>query len=257
MSKELYCGIDLGSSRAKLVLLDDKKEILGFSVLKSGSNFKDTAQRALDIVLKDIGSVQSEIKSTVSCGYGRENVEFADGHKTELGCHAKGSYHYFPFAINVIDIGGQDNKIIKINKEGKRTSFKMNRKCAAGTGAFLEEMAMRLEVELSDMNEIAKTAKGIVTIGSYCTVFSATEVLEHIRHGEKVEDLIKGLFTSVIKRILEMDSFEDQIVMSGGVVEHNPLIAEIISAQTGTDILTAEHPQLTGAVGAALYAMEL
>lgn len=257
MSNGFYCGLDLGSSRAKLVLIDKDKNILGQTIVRSGSNFNTTANNALSKVLSENNLYKNDLIATVSCGYGRENVEYANAHKTELGCHAKGSFHYFPFAINVIDIGGQDNKIIKIDEEGKRRSFKMNRKCAAGTGAFIEEMAMRLDLNISDLNNIAKTAQNTVTIGSYCTVFSATEVLEHIRHGKKVEDLVKGIFASVIKRIIEMDSFEDRIVMSGGVVQHNPLIAELMSKEIGKEVLTAEYPQLSGAMGAALYALEL
>jgi len=257
MSKDFYCGLDLGSSRAKLVLIDEDKNILGQSITRSGSNFNTTANNALNKVLSENNLDKDNLIATVSCGYGRENVEFANAHKTELGCHAKGSFHYFPFAINVIDIGGQDNKIIKIDENGKRRSFKMNRKCAAGTGAFIEEMAMRLDLNISDLNQIASSAEGLVTIGSYCTVFSATEVLEHIRNGKKVEDLVKGIFASVVKRIIEMDSFEDKVVMSGGVVQHNPLVAEMMSRELGIEVLTAKYPQLTGAMGAALYALEL
>ena len=255
-NKKIYCGVDLGSSRTKLVLIDENKEILATSVMKSGWDFATTAQKALIESLKAAGLKRSDVEATVSCGYGRENVLFADNHKTELACHGRGAYHHFPFAINVIDIGGQDNKIIKIDENGKRKSFKMNRKCAAGTGAFIEEMAMRLDIDLGEMNTVAKNAKGIVTIGSYCTVFSATEVLEHIRRGEKVEDLVKGLFTSVIKRIMEMESFEDEVVISGGVVAHNSIIADIFSEKLGREVLYSENPQLTGALGAALYALE-
>ncbi len=257
MSERVYCGVDLGSSRTKLVLIDKEKNILASSVIKSGWDFSLSAEKALADALAKAGLSRSDIKATVSCGYGRGNVMFASEHKTELACHGRGSYHRFPFAINIVDIGGQDNKIIKIDKDGKRRSFKMNRKCAAGTGAFLEEMAMRLDVELSQMNEVAKNAKGMVTIGSYCTVFSATEVLEHIRRGKKVGDLVKGLFTSVIKRIMEMESFEDAVVISGGVVHHNPIIADILSERLGKEVLKAEQPQIAGALGAALYAMDL
>jgi activator of 2-hydroxyglutaryl-CoA dehydratase len=132
----------------------------------------------------------------------------------------------------------------------------MNRKCAAGTGAFLEEMAMRLDVPLEEMNALAETSTEPVKIGSYCTVFSATEVLENIRKGIKVRDLAKGLFYSVVKRVFEMDSLEGRVVMTGGVVAYNPLLVKIASEELGVDILVAEYPQLTGAIGAALYALE-
>ena len=199
----------------------------------------------------------SKIVHTVSTGYGRNNVNYSDDTKTEIGCHAKGAFHYFPKEMTVIDIGGQDNKIIKLDHEGRRTNFKMNRKCAAGTGAFLEEMSARLDIPLEEMDDLARQSTEMVELGSYCTVFSATEVLEKIRQGKKVPDIIKGLFFSVIKRVFEMDLITDHVAMTGGVVEHNPFLVEMVREKTDSEILLPEHPQLTGAVGAALFAMEL
>ena len=155
-------------------------------------------------------------------------------------------------AMTIIDIGGQDNKVIKVDNEGRRTNFKMNRKCAAGTGAFLEEMSTRLDIPIEEMDALAKQSTEMVELGSFCTVFSATEVLEKIRQGKKVSDIIKGLFYSVIKRVLEMEIITDSITMTGGVVEHNPFLVEMVKDKTGAEVLTPEHPQLTGAVGAAL-----
>jgi predicted CoA-substrate-specific enzyme activase len=183
-------------------------------------------------------------------------VSFSQDTKTEIGCHARGCFHYFPMAITVIDIGGQDNKVIKLDDDGRRLNFKMNRKCAAGTGAFLEEMAMRLDIPLEDMDGLARQSEHMVELGSYCTVFSGTEVLEKIRQGIRVPDLVKGIFYSVIKRVLEMDSLAGRVVMTGGVVANNPYLVEMVRETVDHDILVPEHPQLTGAVGAALFAME-
>ena len=158
--------------------------------------------------------------------------------------------------MTIIDIGGQDNKVIKVDEQGRRVSFKMNRKCAAGTGAFLEEMSMRLDIPLEDLDGLASSAEQMVELGSYCTVFSATEVLEKIRQGKKIPDIVKGLFFSVIKRILEMDTLTDKVVMTGGVVAHNPYLKKMVEEMTGREILVPEFPQLTGAVGAALFALE-
>jgi predicted CoA-substrate-specific enzyme activase len=206
MIRKAYAGIDLGSSRTKAVLLDENKIIIGYSVKKSGSDFALTANECLRDSIKMASIEADNIVNTVSTGYGRTNVKFANHHKTEIGCHAKGCFHYFPYRISIIDIGGQDNKIIKLDENGKRLGFKMNRKCAAGTGAFLEEMAMRLDVPIEEMNSLAEKSTEMIKIGSFCTVFSATEVLENIRMGKKVQDLAKGLFFSVIRRVLEMDS---------------------------------------------------
>jgi predicted CoA-substrate-specific enzyme activase len=159
-------------------------------------------------------------------------------------------------AMTIIDIGGQDNKVIKLDNEGRRINFKMNRKCAAGTGAFLEEMSSRLEIPLEDMDSLARESTEMVELGSFCTVFSGTEVLEKIRQGKKVPDIVKGLFFSVIKRVLEMEALSNNVVMTGGVVAHNPYLVQMVSDITGLKILTPEYPQLTGAVGAALFAMD-
>jgi len=156
----------------------------------------------------------------------------------------------------VVDIGGQDNKVIKIDKDGHRVSFKMNRKCAAGTGAFLEEMALRLRLPLGDLDGLARSADGEVALGSYCTVFTATEVLEKIKAGHRVDRIVRGLFHSVVKRILEMEVLSDTVVLTGGVIEHNPFLAELIKQHTKSPVRIPPHPQITGALGAALYALE-
>jgi predicted CoA-substrate-specific enzyme activase len=201
------------------------------------------------------GAREKEIVSAISTGYGRKNVAYARDTKTEIGCHAKGCFHYFPFSTTVIDIGGQDNKIIKVDDNGLRTSFKMNRKCAAGTGAFFEEMAMRLDIALEDMDDLARQSENMVKLGSFCTVFSATEVLENIRQGKKLPDIVKGVFFSMIKRVLEMDSLTEKVVMTGGVVAHNSFLVKMTEEIIDRKILVPEFPQLTGAIGAALYAM--
>ena len=141
-------------------------------------------------------------------------------------------------------------------KKAGGPAFKMNRKCAAGTGAFLEEMSLRLNIPIEEMDALARQSQEMVKLGSFCTVFSATEVLENIRQGKKVTDIIKGLFFSVIKRVLEMDALTEKVVMTGGVVAHNPFIVTMAEEIIGRKILVPEHPQLTGAIGAALYALE-
>jgi predicted CoA-substrate-specific enzyme activase len=156
----------------------------------------------------------------------------------------------------VVDIGGQDSKIIKLDAQGKRIGFKMNRKCAAGTGAFLEEIAHKLDIPLSDLNDLAQKASKTARIGSYCTVFTATEVLDRIRAGEDIGDIVRGLFDSVAKRILEMDTLTGRVILTGGVVAFNDIVADLLSARTGTKVKIAPHPQEMGAFGAALFAFD-
>ena len=254
-SKSIYAGVDVGASRTKVAILDPDKNLIGYDVRKSGVDFTATADACLVSSLKMADAPVEDIAYVVSTGYGRKNVSYRNETRTEIGCHAKGCYFYFPLAITIIDIGGQDNKIIKLDESGRRTGFKMNRKCAAGTGAFLEEMSPRLDIPLDEMDGLARQSQAMVKLGSFCTVFSATEVLENIRNGKQVTDIIKGLFYSVIKRVIEMDSFSDNVVMTGGVVANNPYLVTMTEEIIGRKILVPEHPQLTGAVGAALYAM--
>ena len=251
----IYVGVDLGASRTKVAVVDARREILGRAVRKSGTDFAATAESCLDAALSMAKANRSDIAAAVSTGYGRDNVAFARQTRTEIGCHAKGCYFYFPQAMTIIDIGGQDNKIIKLDPDGRRLGFKMNRKCAAGTGAFLEEMALRLDIPLEAMNDLAEKARGSVELGSYCTVFSATEVLEKIRQGAAVPDIVNGLFMSVIKRIMEMDSFTDTVVMSGGVVAYNPHLVKMLQEKIGRPVLVPDYPQFSGALGAALFAL--
>lgn len=255
-SRPVFAGVDVGASGTKVAILDLKKNLIGYSVKKSGTDFTATADLCLELSLKMADISEKDIIATISTGYGRKNVSYANNTKTEIGCHAKGCYFYFPFAITIIDIGGQDNKIIKLDNNGKRTGFKMNRKCAAGTGAFLEEMSARLDIPLENLDDLACKSENMVRLGSFCTVFSATEVLENIRQGSKLPDIIKGLFFSVINRVLEMDSLTENVVITGGVVANNPFIAKMTEDIIKRKILVPEYPQLTGAIGAALYAME-
>jgi len=249
-------GIDSGTSTTKAVIIDDQKIVKGSFVKKSAADLKGSAMVSFEEAMKRAGISRDEVEFITATGYGRKNVSFAHDTKTEIACHSRGCYHYFPEAITVVDIGGQDSKIIKLDAQGRRISFKMNRKCAAGTGSFLEDIAYKLDIPLGDLDRLARGSQKETAIGSYCTVFTATEVLDKIRVGEKVEDIVKGLFRSVVKRITEMDVLTGRVVMSGGVVAFNPIVAELLSAQLQREVAIAPHPQEIGAFGAALFAME-
>jgi predicted CoA-substrate-specific enzyme activase len=252
----VFAGIDVGSSRTKAAVLDQGGGLVGRCVQPSGTDFAVAAESCLESALSMANATRGDIARTISTGYGRKNASLSDDVRTEIACHGAGCYRSFPFAISIIDIGGQDNKIIKLDGDGRRLSFKMNRKCAAGTGAFLEEMSLRLNIPLEDLNDLASRATDMLKLGSYCTVFTATEVLESIRRGRKVEDIVKGLFYSVIKRVLEMDSLTENVVMTGGVVAHNPYLVTMAEEMIGRKVSVAKYPQLTGAIGAALFAMQ-
>ena len=251
-----FAGLDCGTATTKAVIIDRNREILGSFVRRSGANLMESAESALNEALKRAGLERADVGIIFATGFGRRSVSFAQESKTEISCHATGCHYYYPEEITVIDIGGQDNKVIKLDASGRKTSFKMNRKCAAGTGAFLEEMAYKLDMPVSELEGLARRSTAGTELGSFCTVFTATEVLDRIRGGERLEDIVRGLFNSVAKRILEMERLTGRVIMSGGVVAYNPIVAEIISERAGVNVEVAPHPQEMGAFGAALFAME-
>jgi predicted CoA-substrate-specific enzyme activase len=259
--KKAFVGIDVGTTTTKAVVVNASKKVLGRFIRRSGADLAAAATMAFEEALAGAGITREAVQAITATGYGRKSVpkagSFAHNTKTEISCHGRGCYHYFPQAITVVDIGGQDNKIIKLDAQGKRTHFKMNRKCAAGTGAFLEEIAHKLDVPLGDLNGLARAATRTAQIGSYCTVFTATEVLDRIRDGERLDDIVRGLFDSVARRIVEMGTLSGRVVMTGGVVAFNDIVAQLLSAQAGVEVEIAPHPQEMGAFGAALLAQEL
>ena len=253
---QYYCGVDIGASAAKLGLVDEERQTVARAVAKSGVDYAQTARRCLAEALSNAGLAEEHIQRSLSTGYGRDNVPWAGETATEIACHSKGAFHHIQQAMTVVDIGAQDCKMIHLDGDGRRTSFKMNRKCAAGTGSFLEEIALRLDLPVSDMNGLAEKSTKEVSLGSFCTVFSATEILAKIRAGERVENIVKGAFRSVLKRIVEMGTVEGVLVMTGGVVAHNPLLATLAEASFGTPAQVPPDPQCVGAFGAALLALE-
>jgi predicted CoA-substrate-specific enzyme activase len=251
-----FCGIDIGASAAKLALIDPEGRIVAKAVRRSGIDYAQTAETCLLDALKFAGIERENVTAAFSTGYGRDNVPWVDGKMTEIACHGRGAYFHLRRAMTIIDIGAQDSKVIHLDAGGRRVGFKMNRKCAAGTGSFLEEIAFRLDLPLSNLNGLAEASTGEVSLGSFCTVFAATEILEKIRAGQKVEDIIKGAFRSVVKRIAEMDQVQADLVMTGGVIAHNPYLARLVEESFGCPVHVPPEPQFTGALGAALFARD-
>ena len=250
---KMYAGIDIGSCTTKSVVIDEQGNLLGSDVRRSGIDYKTVARESLSAALQ---GKNMEGITVVSTGYGRHNVSFAAHAKTEIACHARGAYFYVPHAVNVVDIGGQDNKVIQLNEKGQTVDFKMNRKCAAGTGTFIEEIAIKTAIPIDNLDELARKSQKQVKIGSYCTVFASTEVLSLIRSGVQAEDLARGVFESVVARVLEMIPLADTVLLCGGVVAYFPIVAEIFRVHVKGEVIVPPHPQLTGAFGAALFARD-
>jgi len=253
---EYFCGIDIGASAAKLVIVDDEGRIAGKAMQRSGVDYTQTARILLDQAAEIAAIDPARIVKSLSTGYGRDNVPWSDGKMTEIACHGRGAYFHFRKRMTVIDIGAQDSKVIHLDADGRRISFKMNRKCAAGTGAFIEEIAYRLALDISELNALAEQSTNNEPLGSFCTVFAATEVLAKIRAGVDVADIVRGAFCSVVNRIVEMDRVEGVLVATGGVVAHNPFLATLLGRTLDTEAHMPPDPQYTGAFGAALFATE-
>lgn len=226
------------------------------AIRRSGVDYAAAAGACVEEALAHAGITRTHIVRSIATGYGRDNVPWSDGKMTEIACHGRGAFYHFPQRTTVIDIGAQDSKVIHLDDEGRRIGFKMNRKCAAGTGAFLEEIAHRLDLPLGELNALAQRATRELTLSSFCTVFAATEILARIRAGDKVEDIVKGAFRSVIRRIEEMDPVDGTVVMTGGVVAYNPFLAVLAEEVFSRPVRVPPDPQFVGAFGAALFAMD-
>jgi predicted CoA-substrate-specific enzyme activase len=253
-----FAGIDIGSMTAETVIINDKKEVLSHSIVKSGSNHKESIDRSFLLSIEKAGISKGDIKHVVSTGYGRINVPFANKQVTEIACHGKGAYYFFPNTKTVIDIGGQDSKVIKLNKKGKVIDFCMNDKCAAGTGRFLEVMANALEIDIDMLGEYSLKSKKAVVISSMCGIFAESEVISKIAKGENKEDIVRGIHNSIAHRISGMInrlSLEDQVTMTGGGAKNIGVI-QAVKEELKTEVNVPEDPQIIGAVGASLIALE-
>jgi predicted CoA-substrate-specific enzyme activase len=255
-SNGYFAGIDVGSTTTKAVIVDAGGELRAAAVARSGADFEGAAWRTLEEALGIAGILRSRIGRIVSTGYGRRNVAFADDRRTEIACHARGAFEQARRAVTVVDVGGQDSKLIVLDDAGARLRFRMNRKCAAGTGAFLEEMARRLDVPVGELDLLARHSTKKVSLGSFCTVFAATEVLAKIRAGEKREDLAHAALRSVARQATEGESVTGPVIATGGVAEHLPLFASILADLLQTTVEVPAHAQACGAFGAALVARD-
>ena len=255
--KKYFAGIDIGSISTEVVIVDDRGKIQGYAIELSGADSRKAQDRAFAEALKQAGLKQTDLQKIIATGYGRERAN-ADSNVTEITCHSRGVFEIFPQVRIIIDIGGQDSKAIRVDEKGKVINFQMNDKCAAGTGRFLEVMARALEVEVSEMGEMEKASKKKLQVSSVCTVFTESEIVGLLARGEKREDIIRAVHNSVAERVFGLVSrvgIEPEIALSGGVAK-NSGVARALSEKLNRQILLPEEPQIMGAFGAALIAME-
>ena len=250
-------GVDIGSTASKAVVLKNGKEVISSSIISVGAGTSGP-KRAIDYVLDEINLSIKDLDYIVSTGYGRKGFRFNDKQISELSCHGKGVYFDNNKARTVIDIGGQDIKILKLADNGRLLNFIMNDKCAAGTGRFLDVMSKVIEIPVDKLGEKALESKNPCTISSTCTVFAESEVISQLSRGVKTEDLVAGICKSVAARVSSLvmrNGIEEVVVMSGGVAK-NKGVVKAMELELGTKIYTSKDCQLNGALGASLYAYE-
>jgi len=248
-----YIGVDVGSVAAKAVVLKNG-EITASVVLPTGWSPKSSGREVFERALEQAGITSESVEYIVGTGYGRVALDFVDKAVTEITCHALGANHWFPENNLVIDIGGQDSKAILINNRGKVENFVMNDKCAAGTGRFLQVMAVTLGLELDQLSEM--TLAEPVNINSMCTVFAESEVISLLASGEAKERIVAGLYHSVARRVSTMTGsmgFINGVTFTGGVAK-NQGMQRILSSILGCKVDVPKEPQIIGALGAAILA---
>ena len=248
--RTFYVGIDIGSTASKTVVLDEEKVVDTF-LLPTGWNGRETA-KSIYHILEEKGYAAK--MRCVATGYGRVCVDYADKVVTEITCHGKGGYALFGKDCLIVDVGGQDTKIIQM-EDGAVKDFLMNDKCAAGTGKFIEVMATRLGYDLKEMYEMA--AKGIpLSISSMCTVFAESEVIGHIGAGESREDIAAGVIDSVAARVANLllrYGADQDVVLTGGLCD-SPYFLEVFSKKANRSVKSNDFGRYAGALGAALTA---
>lgn len=251
-------GIDVGSITTKAAVFK-ANDILATHIIHTGCSTEMAGRNVFSSALMSTGLTAGEVDRVVATGYGRKRVSFADKAITEITCHGAGAVYLNPAIRSIIDIGGQDSKVLAVDDTGKVTDFVMNDKCAAGTGRFLEVMARALEVDLDDFGRISQNAEKATPISSVCTVFAQSEVLSLISKGEKRANIIAGLNASIAKSIATMAdqvNLSAPLMMTGGVSK-NMGIVRALEAQLNTPIVVAPEAQVTGAIGAGLIASTL
>jgi predicted CoA-substrate-specific enzyme activase len=254
----IVAGMDIGSITAETVILQDN-QMLSSSIVPTGANSRLAAERSLAVALEAAKLTQKDLFRIVTTGYGRSSFPLAHKMITEITCHARGAFYICPETRTVIDIGGQDSKVIRLDAQGRNVDFQMNDKCAAGTGRFLEVMARALEVKLEDLGRLSRSAQRTIKISSMCTVFAESEVVSLIADNQPQEVIIRGLHDAIADRILGMVrrvGVEEKVTLTGGVAKNEGVVLAL-EERLGVKVFVPPEPQIIGALGAALLARGL
>ncbi|MCD8151849.1 MAG: acyl-CoA dehydratase activase [Clostridiales bacterium] len=251
-------GIDSGSTSTNAVILNEKREILSWAVIRTGARSGDSAEKILREILEKAGLDREEISLIISTGYGRVSIPFADRNVTEISCHAKGAHFLNPAVRTILDIGGQDSKAIRLDAHGDVADFVMNDKCAAGTGRFLEMMARTLEIDIEELGPLSLKSTQNVEISSMCSVFAESEVISLIAQNKETADIARGIHRAIAGKavsLLKRVGLEKEFMMTGGVAK-NPGVVSALEESLGSPLYIYEQPEIVGALGAALFGLE-
>ena len=258
-NEQMYVlGIDSGSTSTNAVIMDQDRKIRAFSVVRTGAKSGVSAEKALKDVLEKASLEREDLSWIVSTGYGRVSIAFADENVTEISCHGKGAHYFNPKIRTILDIGGQDSKAIHLNEQGEVKDFVMNDKCAAGTGRFLEMIARTLEVSLDELGAIALASTEKIEITSMCSVFAESEVISLIANNKEKADIAAGVCGAIANKasgLLRRVGMEPAFMMTGGVAK-NPGVVRAVEEKIGEKLYICQEPEIVGATGAALYALE-
>ena len=251
----IAAGVDVGSVGSKAAIFNGK--MLGYAIVPTGWSPQEAGKAALKLAAEKARIELCSIKYIVGTGYGRNVLDFAQTSITEITCHAKGIRHIFPEARTIIDIGGQDSKVIRLAKNGQVADFLMNDKCAAGTGRFLQTLSTVLGIDVAGLADLAKD-KTLLPINSMCTVFAESEVISLLAQGVDKGQIAAGLLQSICLRTASMVNrigIEPQVVFTGGTARNTEL-AKLLAKELQQKLLVPEMPQITGALGAAVIGYE-
>ncbi len=257
-----FLGIDAGSTYVKAVLIDERGAVKGQGLSATGFSSEIVASQLIDKMCLGLSISPKDLAGVVATGYGRRRIDAAEGSITEIKAHAMGALHSQKTTGEhigtIIDVGGQDTKVIILSDQGQIEHFVMNDKCAAGTGRFIEHMARILEIPLPEMGELAISAPSPCEINSTCVVFAESEVISLCAGGRELSDVVSGIHYSLARRIARMArgaNLKSGVLMTGGGALNRGLVMAL-EEELMADVHPAAHPQLNGALGAALSALE-
>ncbi len=251
-------GVDVGSTQAKAVILNEDREVVGRALLDVRASMATIAEEAFKAAVKEARISEREIVYIIGTGYGRYKVIFGNDQVTEISCHARGASALFPGTRTVLDIGGQDTKAIRIGAGGRVLEFAMNDKCAAGTGRFLGAASFVLELPLSELASLALKSTNPVRITTTCTVFAESEIINHLAKGRLPEDVLMGMHEAIAKRcasLVRRVGLEEEVAFTGGV-SRNSAMVQLLESILETKLNVSRESHFAGALGAALFAYD-